>query len=110
MTRHRRPEWGRPRIPCRPPRDMLLRYGAERAYAGITVMLRGVEQIDQADDEAYRRWAGSMGSRDWVGPEGLALNQPRVDTANAVEGAWEGPRVSWWRRLLRLLGERLGVA
>ena len=34
MTRHRRPEWKRPRIPCRPPAALIAMVGIDTAYAG----------------------------------------------------------------------------
>lgn len=113
MTRHRRPEWGRPREACLPPRDMLFEYGFDRCYEGLIqreppaprsksqergLAVQVVEDLHRMDAFRYV-----------VGPEGLALGDPGVDTAATAVEVLEGPQVSLWRRFLRLIADLVGV-
>ena len=54
MTRHRRPEWGRPREACLPPRDMLFEYGFDRCYGFNT---------SHKDDQGFEHVAERLGAR-----------------------------------------------
>lgn len=85
MTRHRRPEWKRARIPCRPPAELIERVGMRLAYSGVVSSWQPavVEEV--------------------VGPEESTSDRTAVLRATTPVMV---PAVAWWQRLLRYLGWR----